>query len=114
MVSRRATSYQGVLRVLEATKVAQWRLPFDRIASRVRELLGEGRVDYVDLGKTHGFPVTLEVFALPEEELTLILFRRALGPTALAIGNITERNEGLAKKIERGVRERPLGPPLVH
>ncbi len=111
---RRTVSYQAVLRILEATKVGQWRLPFDRVASRIRELLGQERLAYVDLGKTQGFPVTVEVFALPDQELTLVLFRRVFGPTALAIGNVTKHNEGLARAIESGIKSRPLGPPLIH
>lgn len=96
--------------MLEATRVGQWRVPFDRVASRIRELLGQESLDYVDLGKTQGFPITLEVFALPDQELTLVLFRRVFGPTSLAIGNITKRNEGVARTIEKGLRARTVGP----
>jgi hypothetical protein len=104
------SSVADVLRVLEATKMGEWRLPFDWLASRLREIFGLHQLDYVDLGKTKGFPLTVEVFAITDKELTFILFRRLFGATALAVGNVTEGNRGLAEKIWEEMRRKPVGP----
>lgn len=100
---------RNVAERLEATKRGEWAIPLARLASRLREIFGEIHVDYVDMGVIHSFPLTLEIFTLINRDLTVIVYHGLTRKTALAIGNVTEENQGIAEAIWARVRARPMG-----